>query len=202
MRVSFFGFLPPINKVEKRERERFRAHRPPRLVCDGCKQAFISAKEQKKHSRRLERIHEARDAAESEANRRFHPVSYDNIYVQPYQFLVPYQRPNNATEGRPHHETNISPWYQLRSRLLQRCAPRGAGVVNHGIGRVLCAAAIAAIARGRSTGQQGASGRELFMLFMVLTLNPQKFHHHQHHHSSILVSRTSKNHSSTPCART
>ncbi|CAM9552121.1 unnamed protein product, partial [Sphacelaria rigidula] len=62
-------------QVEKRERERFRLSRPPRIVCDDCGQAFASADRARKHFVRRDVHHQAKDAAESEANRRFHPVS-------------------------------------------------------------------------------------------------------------------------------
>lgn len=64
----------PNAQVEKRERERFRLTRPPRLVCDHCGEAFASAKEQRRHAGRREVHHEAWVAAEREASRRFHPV--------------------------------------------------------------------------------------------------------------------------------
>ncbi|CAN0200521.1 unnamed protein product [Pylaiella littoralis] len=61
--------------VEKRERERFRLTRPPRMVCDHCGESFASAREKNMHNARRELHHETWEAAEREATRRFHPVS-------------------------------------------------------------------------------------------------------------------------------
>lgn len=74
-------------QVEKRERERFRLSRPPRIVCDDCGQAFASADRARKHFVGRDVHHQAKDAAESEANRRFHPVSRITAEHQPFDRL-------------------------------------------------------------------------------------------------------------------